>query len=155
MQLPDDVMRMYFELLTDIEFAEIEAILKGHPKEAKVRLAKSVITEYHDESAGDEAAQRWQKEIGEGSLPTDLPEKSISRSTLDSDGCIQSAQLLKDLDLVPSTSEAGRRIKGGAVFYLVGEQKTPVKDRNDLIPITDGMIVRAGKKDMVTVRLVD
>lgn len=155
MQLPDDVMRMYFELLTDIELQEIEEILSGHPKEAKVRLAKSVIAEYHDQTAGNEAAQRWQKEIGEGSLPTDVPEKSISRSTLDDNGCIQSAQLLKDLDLVPSTSEAGRRIKGGAVFYLVGDEKTPVKDRNDLIPVTDEMIVRAGKKDLVKVKLVD
>lgn len=56
MQLPDEVMRTYFELLTDVPFEEIDAILAGHPKEAKVTLAKSVISEYHDATAADDAA---------------------------------------------------------------------------------------------------
>ena len=155
MQLPDDVMKMYYELLTDIELDEVGQILKGHPKEAKVRLAKTIITEYHDESSGDDAAIRWQKEIGEGNLPTDMPVKTVIRSQLNDEGCVQSAQLLKELGLVPSTSEAIRRIKGGAVFYIVEEEKHPVKDRNDWVPITDGMIVRAGKKALVKVELTE
>ncbi len=66
MQLPDAVMRMYFELLTDLPLAEVDRLLAGHPKDAKLRLAKSVIDQYHPSGSGETAAARWQSEIGEG-----------------------------------------------------------------------------------------
>jgi tyrosyl-tRNA synthetase len=155
MQLPDAVMRAYYELLTDVPLPEIDTILKGHPKEAKVQLGKRVVAEYHNAAAGDDAAVRWQREIGDGALPTDIPEATLRRSQLDAAGCMAAANLLKELGVVPSTSEAGNRIKGGAAYYLVNDVKTELRDRKDLVPVTDGMIVRAGKKDLRVVRLVD
>lgn len=155
MQLPDDVMRMYYELLTEIEMDDVDQILSGHPKDAKVRLAKCVIGEYHDDDAASAAAARWQKEIGEGNLPGDIPLKRLSRTLLNTEGAMQAAQLLKELELVPSTSQAMQRIKGGAVFYIVDEQKTKIADRGDWIVIHDGMIVRAGKKDWARISLSD
>ncbi len=155
MQLPDDVMKMYYELLTEIELTEVDQILAGHPKEAKVRLGKTIISEYHDNTAADEAAARWQKEIGEGNLPSDIPEKQLGRDLLNEDGAIQAAQLLKELGLVPSTSQAIQRIKGGAVFFLIDGEKTKIADRGEWIKITPGMIVRAGKKDWANVQIND
>lgn len=155
MQLPDDVMRMYYELLTEIEMSEVDQILAGHPKEAKVRLAKTIITEYHDSEAAEAAATRWQKEIGEGNLPSEIPEVSISRAQLDEHGRLQAGTLLRELGLVPSSSQAAQRINGGAVFYLVDGDKTKISDRTEEIPLTAGMIVRAGKKDWAKVRLID
>ncbi len=155
MQLPDAVMRTYFELLTDIPLEEIDTLLAGHPKAAKVELGKRVVTEYHDAAGAAEAAARWQREVGEGALPSDIPEATLRRSQLDSAGCIAAANLLKELGLVPSTSEAGNRIKGGAAYTLVDGAKTELRDRKDLVPIVDGMIVRAGKKDWRTVRLLN
>lgn len=57
MQLSDDCMRMFFELLTDIPLDEVETILAGHPKEAKKTLAKNIISQYHrdDETAEPES----------------------------------------------------------------------------------------------------
>jgi len=153
MQVPDAVMRFYFELLTDLPLAEIDRLLAGHPKEAKVTLGRLVVAQYHDAAAADEAARRWQREIGDGALPSDLREALLSRGLLDPAGALPAATLLKELALVPSTTEAGNRIKGGAVYYLVGDTKTDVRDRRDLIPVADGMIVRAGKKDICRVRL--
>ncbi|WP_437227669.1 tyrosine--tRNA ligase [Planctomicrobium sp. SH661] len=155
MQLPDAVMRSYFELLTDLPMSEVDTLLAGHPKEAKVRLAKIIIEEYHSAQAGDEAAARWQKEIGEGSLPGEIPEASLSRQLLNPEGCLQAAQLLKELGLVPSTSVAMQRIKGGAVYVLVGDEKKTLQDRAEWVPVQDGMIVRAGKKDWRKVVLAD
>ena len=40
MQVPDACLKMYFELLTDLPLAEVEQLLAGHPKAAKVALAK-------------------------------------------------------------------------------------------------------------------
>ena len=153
MQLPDAVMKTYYELLTDIPLDDVDQILAGHPKEAKVRLAKVVIGEYHAAAAGEEAAAKWQKEIGEGNLPSDIPEVTLSKDLLDSEGRVQAAQLLKELGLVPSISVATQRIKGGAAFVLVNDEKQPIADRADWIPVTEGMIVRAGKKDWCKVHL--
>ncbi|WP_437205022.1 tyrosine--tRNA ligase [Planctomicrobium sp. SH664] len=155
MQLPDAVMRTYFELLTDVPLEEIDSILAGHPKEAKVRLAKLIIAEYHSVAAGVEAADRWQKEIGEGSLPSDIPEVQISRSKLNEQGSLQAAALLKECKLVPSTSVAMQRIQGGAAYVLVGEEKKVLTDRAEWIPVVDDMLIRAGKKDWCRVRLID
>ena len=47
MQVPDAVMRMYFELLTDVPLPEVDRLLAGHPKEAKLTLARHVISGYH------------------------------------------------------------------------------------------------------------
>mgnify|MGYP001599681904 CR=1 FL=1 len=69
MQVPDAVMRMYFELLTDIPLAEIDALMAGHPKTAKTTLARAVIGQYHSATEADSAANRWQQEVGEGVLP--------------------------------------------------------------------------------------
>jgi len=155
MQLPDAVMRSYYELLTEIPIAEIESILAGHPKEAKVRLAREIITEYHSADAATQAAERWQKEIGEGHLPTDIREVSLSRGGLGADARLPAPQLLKALNLVPSTSEAMRRIQGGGVFIQIGEEKTMIKDKAESVAVVDGMIVRAGKKDLCRVKVTD
>jgi tyrosyl-tRNA synthetase len=155
MQLPDAVMRTWFELLTDLPLEEVDRLLAGHPKQAKLTLARTVITEYHDAQEAEAAAVRWQKEIGEGNLPDDLPERALHSSQLNADGCMQAAQLLKELDLVPSTSEAMRRIKGGAVSTIVGDEKTRITDRGEWVPVRAGMIVRAGKKDLCRVLLTD
>jgi tyrosyl-tRNA synthetase len=154
MQIPDALMRSYYELLTDVPLAEIDALLAGHPKDAKVKLGKLIVAQYHDADAAEAAAQRWQHEIGAGALPSDLREAVLPRSRLDPHGRLPAANLLKELGLVPSTSEAAHRIQGGAAYYLVGDVKTEIRDRKELIPVTDGMIVRAGKKDLCRVRLL-
>jgi len=155
MQLPDAVMRPYFELLTDLPMTNVDTLLQGHPKEAKVQLAQIIIGEYHDAAAAQEAAARWQKEIGEGNLPSDIPAARLSKSLLNEKTCLQAAQLLKELGMVPSTSVAMQRIKGGAVYVLRGDEKTPVQDRAEWVAVQDGMIVRAGRKDWRRVELVD
>jgi len=154
MQIPDNVMRMYFELLTTIPIHEIDTLLSGHPKEAKVRLACLVIAEYHTAAVAEDAAARWQKEIGSsGALPSEIPQVNLilNSSELDADGCIKAAFLLKELKLVSSTSEATRRIQGNAVFVIRDGVKERVTDRSELIRVESGMIVRAGKKDWAKV----
>ena len=154
MQLPDAVMRMYYELLTDLPLDQVEALLAGHPKEAKLTLGKTVIAEYHGLAGGEEAAARWQKEIGEGTLPTDLPEKVLSRTLLSPEGTVQAALLLKELGLRESTSKAMEAIaQGGAFFIDLAGTRIPIADRKQFVTIQSGMIVGIGKKAVVKVVL--
>jgi tyrosyl-tRNA synthetase len=152
MQLPDAVMRMYFELLTDLPLTEVDRQLAGHPKEAKVRLAKTVIDQYHPAGSGDAAAARWQSEIGEGALPSEIPTETIPRSSL-SDGAMRADLLLKTANLVASTSEARRKIQEGGAY--IGEAKTRIASHDQMIEVTDGLMLWVGKKKFCRVELKD
>ncbi len=153
MQLSDDCMRMYYELLTDISMAEVDTILAGHPKEAKVTLAKHVIGEYHNAGAADESASRWQNEIGGGALPADIPVVEISRHEVSDDGAIPAAILLKLTGLCPSTSDARRAIQQGGA--KLGEDKTPIASHDQPIEITDGLLLWVGKKRFCRLQVVE
>jgi tyrosyl-tRNA synthetase len=157
MQLPDAVMRMYFELLTDIPLSAVDVLLAGHPKDAKLALGKAVIGEYHGPLAGDEAAARWQHEIGSGSLPpeSEIAEAVLRSNQLSPDGAMQAAMLLKELRLCESTSEAMRKIAEGGAFYYDGDRKVKIADRKDWISITSGLLVGVGKKKLARVRFAD
>lgn len=156
MQVPDGVMKMYFELLTSISLAEVETILAGHPKEAKMRLAKAVIGGYHSPEQADAAADRWQREVGGGQLPTDIPEVSLSLSALMAQlpQCkadleqqkLPAAQLIKAMGLSPSTSEAARLIAQGGVSIYLDDQPIPVTDARLALELQNNMLVKAGKK---------
>jgi tyrosyl-tRNA synthetase len=152
MQVPDKVMRMYFELLTNIPMSEIESLLAGHPKEAKVRLAKSVISEYHSAAAADEAADRWQREIGGGGLPQDIPTVQIKRSDL-ADGTCKAAALMKLTGMSASTSDARRVIEQGGAY--LGEEKTRIAKFDQAIPVTSGLLIRFGKTKICRIEVVD
>jgi len=150
MQLPDAVMQMYFELLTDIPLQEVETILAGHPKEAKLRLGREVIQQYHPGNHADEAANRWQTEIGGGGLPADIPTIGLSRSLLQ-DGTVQAANLLKQTGLVVSTSDARRMIAQGGVSY--GDDLQVMTSHDQPIPIAEGLLLKVGKKKYARIAL--
>ena len=152
MQLPDEVMRMYFELLTNIPLEEIEKLLAGHPKEAKVTLARTVITQYHDAVAADEAALRWQNEIGGSVLPADIPVAQISRRDLE-DGSLGAARLMVLAGLQKSNGEARRLISQGG--GKLGEEKTKIESFDQQIKVEDGLLVWAGKKKFCRLELTD
>ncbi|MFY9255719.1 MAG: tyrosine--tRNA ligase [Fuerstiella sp.] len=150
MQLPDGLMKMYFELLTDVSLDDVEKLLAGHPKEAKMTLAKIVIDQYHDQQQGVEAAERWQNEIGGGGLPADIPEVVLAASELE-DGSLPAFLLLVKLNLQTSNGESRRLISQGGA--KLGEEKTVITDANQKIAVEDGMLVWAGKKKFCRVKL--
>jgi tyrosyl-tRNA synthetase len=143
MQLPDDCMRMYFELLTDLPLEEINGILAGHPKEAKFTLAKSIIGEYHSSGEAKEAASRWQSQIGENSLPEDIPVAVIQRSEL-ANGTIPAAPLLRLAGLCNSGGDARRAIQQGGAY--LGEDKQRIDSHDQPIEVTEGLMLWVGKK---------
>lgn len=150
MQLPDDVMKMYFELLTELPMEDVESILAGHPQEAKFRLAATVIDQYHGTGQGADAAERWRNEIRGGGLPADIPEFELSPSELE-EGGLPAYLLLVKLGLQASNGEARRLIKGGGA--KIGEEKSVIGDANQKIVIENDMLVWAGKKKYCRVKL--
>ncbi len=154
MQIPDEAMRMYFELLTQLPLEEIDSLLAGHPKEAKTTLAKSVIDDYHATGSGAAAADRWQQEIGDKSaLPQDIPTVKVAKSELEPDGSIQALKLLMQTKMSGSSSDARRLIGQGGM--KLGEDKTKVESIDQLIAVEPGLLVWAGKKKVCRIELLD
>ena len=163
MQIPDATMGIYFNLLTNVPLDEVATILAGHPKEAKIRLAKQVIAGYHSAQQADEAADRWQREVGGGELPTDIPTVTLNLAALASqlpqcqadlaNGRLAVAQLMKAAGLVASTSDAMRMISQGGVSYYDGDQPTPITDAKLVLDLKTGMLIKAGRKKIVRLEI--
>lgn len=152
MQLPDECMQMFYELLTDLPLEQVESLLAGHPKESKLTLAKTIIGEYHDDAAAEQAAERWQREIGGGGLPSDIPTAGIARSEL-TEGALPAAVLLKLAGLCASNSDARRAIAQGGAKR--GEEKTRIESHDESIAVADGLLLWVGKKRVCRVELTD
>ncbi|MBA4031565.1 MAG: tyrosine--tRNA ligase [Planctomyces sp.] len=150
MQIPDDVMKMYFELLTDIPLEEVSALLTGHPKLAKQRLASEVISQYHVPSAGAEAIQQWEAQVSAGALPTEI-ESVVLDSALITNGTVQAAHLLKNTGLCATTSDARRLIAQGGAYF--GEDLQTITAHDQPIPVSHGLLLKAGKKRYVRISL--
>src|SRR5258707_15856933 len=85
MSLKDDLMPHYFEWATEMPMADVRATLEGlakgdlHPREAKERLARQIVTEMHSAAAADEAAAAFGKQFREGELPADIPNVPVAK----------------------------------------------------------------------------
>jgi tyrosyl-tRNA synthetase len=113
LSISDTLMWRYFSLLSFRSEAEI-ARLRGeveagrNPKEAKVMLAKEITTRFHSAAAAD-AAEADFANRSRGGVPDEIPELTLSGAPLGI------GALLKQANLVPSTSEAMRLVDGGGV----------------------------------------
>ena len=152
MQLPDDCMKIYYELLTDMPLDEVDKLLSGHPKEAKLTLARTVITDYHDASSAKEAANRWQREISEKEMPADIPEVKVKKDRVKK-GIWIVKLLSKELGLASSGNQARTFVNQGSVWF--NERSNRKTDLDEEVEVKDGMIVGVGKKKIVKVKLVD
>src|SRR4029078_5703006 len=74
MSLPDGVMDSYFQLVTNVPAEEYRPLIQSKPRDAKIRLAKEVITWLHDTSAADAAEEAFVKQFSKKEVPDEMPE---------------------------------------------------------------------------------
>ncbi len=140
MQVDDEVMGDWFLHLTRLDTARIDEALAGHPREAKALLAAEVTAFYHGEDAAREAAGQFDREVRDKVLPDDLPEVEWNASWGEG---LPLPNLLKELGLCQSTSEARRAIQQGGV-RLDGEVKSDA--REEISRPAEAQLVQVGKK---------
>ncbi len=116
MSLPDALMERWFRLATDLAPDEADAVADGiadgslHPGETKRRLARAVVTRFHDAAAAAAAEARFDVQFRDREAPDDVPELRL----LDRERHFLPA-LLQESGLVASGSEARRMVRQGAV----------------------------------------
>jgi len=120
-----------------------------HPRDAKMRLAYTFVRMFHGESAAEEAERRFVTVFQQRSLPEDIAETPLSATKLEG-GTIRLINLLVELGLQSSNSEAKRSIAQGAV--KINEQKRT--DPYEAIAVADGDIVQVGKRKFAKIKLV-
>src|SRR5262245_12604170 len=70
MSISDEVMWRYYELLTDVQVAEIETMRQqAHPMQAKKDLARRIVTDFHSQQAAAQAGEDWAKQYQKGEVP--------------------------------------------------------------------------------------
>src|SRR5437588_1900554 len=110
MSLPDHVMMSYFEALTDIPQAQLDEFSRKmaegtlNPRDVKMRMAREIVTEFHNAAEAQEAEEAFKRQFSERKLPTNIPEYHLSEPT-------NIVSLMVDARLAPSRSQAGRLIQ--------------------------------------------
>jgi len=140
MQIGDELMFRYYELLTDKSLAEIAAIrAEQHPMEAKLALARLIVTDFHSAAEAARAAEVFNSVVRRKEVPADIPTVPLPEGVRAANG-IRLDKLLAKIGLAESVSDAARKIKAGAV-EINGEK---VKDLALASPAAE-LVIQAGK----------
>ena len=137
MSLPDDKIRRYFELCTDVDLDAVDkAIAENNPRDTKRWLAREIISLYHPAEEAEAADAEWMRVVSQGSVPTDHPEVNVGT------GSIEVVELIVKAGLAPSKREARRFVTQNALA-IDGET---VSDPTATIEITTGKTIKIGRK---------
>lgn len=154
MAIPDDLIAHFMEFTTAMPMDEVRATAKGleegsvHPRDAKARLARELVTMWHGAEAAQEAERAFERVFKAGELPEEIPEARVARAALKG-GKIRVADLLVHLRLADSKSEARRLITQGGVS-LDGDR---VQQADAEIGVKDGLVLRVGRRRFARIRL--
>ncbi len=147
LSISDELMWRYYELLSTKSLKDIEQLKDDveskvvHPKKAKDMLAIEIVDRYHGNGAGQTAADEFTKIFAKKNIPTDMKEVIFNNE-------IGILQAMVDCQLVPSTSQARRDLKGGAV------KLDQIKIDDDKMIIQNGeYVLQKGKKNFVKITI--
>jgi tyrosyl-tRNA synthetase len=147
MSISDEMMWRYYELLTDVQVADIEKMKREtHPMQAKKDLARRLVADFHSAEAAVKAAEDWAKQFQKDQVPEELdlvkilladviPQGSGGGAVRVVGGINQSAQvdvvqvdklirsarmdkLIRSAGLAASNTEAAGKQKQGAVSLV-------------------------------------
>lgn len=149
MAINDDLIITYYTLATRVSNDEIKAIeerLKSgeNPIKVKKELAFIIIAELHSEKAAEEAKDFFEKTVQKREMPEDIPTVELNPETH-----LAAYELLVELGLSTSKSEAKRLIEQGGVYV---DEELVATPNQEIIP-QDNMIIKAGKRHFVRIRL--
>jgi len=131
MSISDELMLKYYTLLTDEDLAAVKAM---HPKEAKLKLAELIVSQYHGANEAKAACGEFERVFSQKELPEDIPEFKIdpAKNTI--------TEILLASGLTSSGNESRRLVmQGGVTFNGVRiDQESQV--------ITTAGILKVGKR---------
>ena len=134
MKIPDEVLRQYFELATDLSLEEIDEIMSKDIREAHFEFAKELLKMYDDVNEFESLKERYLK-IAKGGIPTDIEVFKIEEDS------INICELLVKIGFAASKGEAKRMIQGNGVKINTKQ----VTDISTIVNIEGDIVVQFGK----------
>ncbi len=149
MSLSDDLMWNWFDLLSmksNEEIAQLKHDCENgrNPRDAKVMLAKEIVTRFHNKEAADAAEQEFVNRFRKGEMPEDIPEVTVNAGA----DKMSITKLIKEAGLTASSAEAGRNIEQGGV-QIDGKKVT---DKTLQLPL-GSYTIKVGKRKWAKVHL--
>ncbi len=146
MSIPDSALETYFELCTYTSMDGVREILSkiekgGNPRDAKMRLAKEIVSIYHGESAAIRAEEEFVNIFQKGAMPGAMPEIPVIQ-----DGDLFEAvkQYFLNQNEEKSNAEIRRLFEQGAIS--LNEEK--ITDPHEKVQIPEnGAVIKIGKKN--------
>src|SRR5690348_9061814 len=160
MSISDDLMWRYIELLS---FESLETVGKwkkevaegGNPRDVKASFAREIVARFHGVRAAEQALADFEARFKHGEMPESIPEITVTITGLgkkaSSDRVPEMAltKILKESQLVSSTSEALRMIEQGGV-RINGEKVT---EKTLAVKRGDTVVLQVGKRKFARVTL--
>ena len=148
MQISDELMYRYYELLTDMTVTETNALRdkisngKYHPMEAKADLAARIVTDFHSAGEARKAREVFRRVVQQGQIPEDIPTFPLPEA-MRGETTIRIDKLLREIGLSSSGGEANRKLREGAVS-INGEKHREMG--YELDPSMSELTIQLGKK---------
>ncbi len=142
MSLHDDLVVVYFELMTRVDLVKIEEYkqkLKNgeNPKNIKIELGKKIVEQYYSREVAEQQAEEFERVFSQKKKPTDMPEFEVKKSKM------LLVDILIESGVTSSKSDARRLIEQGAV--RLNDEK--ILDRDAEVVLKNNDIVQAGKRN--------
>jgi tyrosyl-tRNA synthetase len=149
MSISDDLMWNYFELLTDLPTATIQALKSGiakneiHPKEVKTKMSLEIMNQLHPESSNQDAIEEWNRihDTKNRSIPDDIKTEKLGSEFFKEKNPLL-VFILNHFGFTSSVSEGRRLIKNGGLY--ANEEK--IQDESYFLEQNKEYIIRQGKK---------
>ncbi|UCG35676.1 MAG: tyrosine--tRNA ligase [Candidatus Omnitrophota bacterium] len=143
MSISDELMWEYFRLLTEQSLDEVKKI---HPKEAKLLLAQTIVSNYYSQKIGLKEKEEFERVFSQKEIPQDIPLHKASDKKVDA------IELLSSLKLVSSKNEARRLLGQGGISIIDQDtlSQTTLKAQELEIP-PQGIILKIGKKKFLKI----
>jgi len=150
MSISDDLMWRYFDLLSFKSNDEIQQykddVEQGkNPRDVKFALAMELIERFHNAQAATDAMASFKAQFQKGAIPDDIDELTIETEN----GEMGIAHILKGAGLCPSTSDAIRMVKQGAVKI----NGVKVEDPKQSFPAGTHDVFQVGKRKFAKIML--
>ncbi len=141
MKIPDDVLRQYFELATDLPSDRIDEIMNGDIIDAHFKFAKELLKMYDDVSIFDELKQKY-LDVANGGIRDNIEAVNVEYKQ------INVCELLIKVGFAKSKGEAKRMILGNGVKI----DSKLVNDVTGIIDLSEGeKVIQFGKNKFIKV----
>jgi tyrosyl-tRNA synthetase len=132
MSISDEMMWRYYELLTDVQVADIEKMKREtHPMAAKKELARRIVGDFHSAEAAAKAGEDWAKQFQKDESPdsveaVDIPLIEVGQINPLPGSSIKVDKVVFKAGLAASVTEAGNKRKAGSVRFNTEVVKDPI-----------------------------